>query len=156
MMGRSESFKQFYFVKDNEFDNLHKDIILENFYFQYNTDNIEEAKEVKPLKHELKKLKVILKHPNFRKLEVQDVFLMWKFRYYLIDNAEALPKFLKSVKWTNQKFIEESLELMEQWAPAKYDDALYLLSRTFSINPIYKTDLDINSDDVSKVFTAIR
>jgi hypothetical protein len=156
MMGKSESFEQFYLVKDAEFDNLQKDIVLENFYFQYNTDNIEEAKEVKPLKHELKKLKIILKRPNFNTLEVHDIFLLWKFRYYLSDNAEALPKFLKSVKWTNQQFIEESLELMENWAPVKYDDALYLLSRTFSINPVYQTDLEINLEDVAKVFTCIR
>ena len=75
---------------------------------------------------------------------------------YLSDNPEALPKFLKSAKWTNRKFSDEALSLIEKWSPAKYDDALYLLSRTFSINPVYKSDLEINPEDSKRVFKVIR
>ena len=155
-MGKSESFDQFYYLKDHEFDLRQKDIVLENFYYQYDVDNLEEAKELKPRKNELKKLKALLKKPNFVEMEVTDSFLFWKFRYYLSDNPEALPKFLKSAKWTNRKFSDEALSLIEKWSPAKYDDALYLLSRTFSINPVYKSDLEINPEDSKRVFKVIR
>lgn len=156
MMGRSELFSQFYLVNDREFDLRQKDIVMENFYFQHNVDNLEEAKELKPRKNELGKLKALLKKPNFAEMETQNSFLFWKFRYYLSQNPEALPKFLKSVKWTNPKFTEEALRLVGEWSPARYDDALYMLSRTFSMNSVYKSDLEINPEDVRRVFSAIR
>ena len=156
MMGKSESFAQFYMIKDNEFDSRQKDIVMENYFFHSSGDNLEEAKELKPRKTEVTKLKVLLKKPNFGEMNVNSSFLFWKFLYYLSDNPEALPKFLKSVKWANRMFLDEALNLMEQWSTAKYDDALYLLSRTFSKNPEYPSDLIINPDDINRVFTRIR
>jgi phosphatidylinositol 3-kinase len=156
MMGRSESFAQFHSIKDAEFDLRGKDMVMENYFFHSSGDNVEEAKEIKPRKTEVKKIKALLKKPNFVEMNVNSSFLFWKFRYYLSDNPEALPKFLKSVKWTNKQFLDEALQLMENWSVAKYDDALYMLSRTFSMNPEYSTDLVINADDIERVFTRIR
>ena len=82
--------------------------------------------------------------------------MFWKFRYFLSDDPEALPKFLKAVKWTNRKFSDEALLLIEKWTPAKYDDALFLLSRTFSVSPEYQSDLEIDAEEAQRVFKVIR
>lgn len=66
--------------------------------------------------------------------------MLWTFRYYLKNNPAALPKFLKSVNWSREPAVNEALQLLEDWAEIKYDDAIFLLSRDFSANDIYLQD----------------
>ena len=61
-----------------------------------------------------------------------------------------------SVNWQINKNIEIALKFVEEWAVVDFDDALFLLSRKFSANEIYPTDLLIQPDKKSTVLKAIR
>ena len=155
-MDRSEAFEKFYVIKDAQFDTREENLYLKKLLYQFDYDSSSQAKELIPSKTQLLKIKELLKRSNFGSIEAQKLALFWKYRYYLRDFPEALPKFLKSVRWTVPKVAEEAKELIPQWKPVSYDDALFLLSRTFSINPVYKTDLEIQEEDIEVIFGYIR
>lgn len=153
---KSSNLNEFYSVIDSEFDMKKKDIVTEKYLFQLDMDDIQTAKELVPKKNELSKIEKLIKKPNFSQLEVQESILFWKYRYFLCKYPNALVKFLRAVKWNNKTFSDEALSLISTWKTIKYDDALFLLSRSFSMNPIYKTDLEINEEDTEKIFGIIR
>ena len=65
--------------------------------------------------------------------------MIWRFRHYLKEYPDALPKFLKSVYWMNNESQREAFNLLNSWSKLKYDDALFLLSRDFASNTIYSS-----------------
>eukprot|EP01138_Halocafeteria_seosinensis_P006253 gb/GECG01006394.1/.p1 GENE.gb/GECG01006394.1/~~gb/GECG01006394.1/.p1 ORF type:complete len:145 (+),score=14.34 gb/GECG01006394.1/:1-435(+) len=87
-------------------------------------------------------------------LDPEESSLLWRFRYSLLSNPKALPKFVFAVDWNDESesslatgtgptvfvrarcsfTVSPSLatpELIEKWAPIDADDALRLLSPDF-------------------------
>ena len=58
--------------------------------------------------------------------------LLWKFRFSLVDNRQALTKFLLAVDWTVESEVVQAAELLKQWrnrSPIEVSDALKLLGK---------------------------
>lgn len=62
--------------------------------------------------------------------EEQD--LVWKFRFYLSTHKKALTKFLKCINWKMNDEVTQALWMLANWAPMDVEDALELLSPTFT------------------------
>lgn len=67
-------------------------------------------------------------------LSSEEADLIWRFRFYLTNQKQALTKFLKSVKWDMVHEEIQALDLMRKWQPIDVADALELLSPQFK-NP---------------------
>lgn len=73
-------------------------------------------------------------------LTAQEKDLLWRFRFSLVDNRQALTKFLLAVEWTVESEVVQAAELLEQWrrrSPIAVSDALKLLGK----NVAFQTDL---------------
>mmetsp|Transcript_14580 Transcript_14580/g.12381 ORF Transcript_14580/g.12381 Transcript_14580/m.12381 type:complete len:513 (+) Transcript_14580:982-2520(+) len=70
-------------------------------------------------------------------MEQEEKNLLWKYRYYLSENKQALLKFLHCVTWSREAESEKALNLLENWAKIDYEDALHLLSSFFCANDLY-------------------
>jgi phosphatidylinositol 3-kinase len=81
-----------------------------------------------PSQLEQDQLEVLFSKPNFSQLTIEEKQEIWRFRNYIKNQAEVLPKFLLSVNWSIDKNIESSLSLMKQWEPCSFDDCVFLLS----------------------------
>jgi len=97
----------------------------------------DDARELKPRLEEIDLINKILAKASFGSFSPEEKLLIWKYRYYLCENKEALPKFLQSVNWQLDKESKEALRLLDQWAPIDYENALFLLSYFFCANDIY-------------------
>jgi phosphatidylinositol 3-kinase len=58
--------------------------------------------------------------------------LIWQFRYYLMQEKAALPKFLQSVSWQVKQEAEEAIDLLYKWQPLDAAEALELLTPTYT------------------------
>ena len=74
----------------------------------------------------------IVNAPPTQVLTSDQKSLLWQFRYYLMEQKAALPKFLQSVSWQSKQEAEEALELLYKWQPLDPADALELLQPTFT------------------------
>lgn len=63
--------------------------------------------------------------------------LIWKFRYFLQDNPNALTKFVRSVNWESKEEREQAEKIIKQWAPINIYDILELLGPDF-ISPFVR------------------
>ncbi len=113
---------------------------------EWNLDNLVELKHHR-LTHSLRKglnardlkpnaklrdyIMSIVNLPPTHILSADEKSLIWQFRYYLMQNKAALPKFLQSVSWDSKQEMEEALDLLYKWQPLEPADALELLSPTF-------------------------
>ncbi|XP_076443450.1 phosphatidylinositol 3-kinase catalytic subunit type 3-like isoform X2 [Babylonia areolata] len=82
-------------------------------------------------------LKKIVAYPPTTQLTSEEQDLVWKFRFYLSTQKEALTKFLKCVNWKVPLEAKQATELMVRWQAIDVVDALELLSPTFS-NPLVR------------------
>jgi hypothetical protein len=145
-----------FYVQENPYNNMffvpskYSDLLeVRDFYYDLNRDddpitgmylhNFDDAEvhKTSPTGAELANLQRLLHQPNFVHFTAEEKNTLYQNRYYLKEIPSALPKFLLSVNWTVDKNIEEGLKLLKEWAPVKYDDALFLLSSFFSLNEIY-------------------
>ncbi len=69
--------------------------------------------------------------PPTHTLSTDEKSLIWQFRYYLVQNKTALPKFLQSVSWQVKQETEEALDLLYKWQPLDPGDAIELLSPSY-------------------------
>ena len=113
---------------------------------EWNLDNLVELKHHR-LTHSLRKglnardlkpnaklrdfISSIVNLPPTHILSADEKSLIWQFRYYLMQNKAALPKFLQSVSWNSKHEMEEALDLLYKWQPLDPADALELLSPAF-------------------------
>lgn len=113
---------------------------------EWNMDNLVEMKHHR-LTHSLRKgmnardlkpnaklrdhIMSIVHLPPTHVLSADEKSTIWQFRYYLMQNKVALPKFLQSVSWQSKQEMEEALDLLYKWQPLDPADALELLSPTF-------------------------
>lgn len=73
----------------------------------------------------------IVNAPSTQVLTSDQKSLLWQFRYYLMEQKVALPKFLQSVNWQLKQEAEEAFELLYKWQPLEPADALELLTPQF-------------------------
>ena len=96
------------------------------------------AKEIKPNPIESKAIENLIPTPDFIKLSSSDLYLFWKFRYYLLNRKNCLTKILNSVQWGESKSENEFLNnILYSWNSVEIGDILYMLSFKFCMNPLY-------------------
>ena len=89
------------------------------------------ARDLKPNAKLRDHIMSIVNLPPTHVLSTDEKSLIWQFRYYLVQNKTALPKFLQSVSWQSKQEMEEALDLLYKWQPLDPADALELLSPAF-------------------------
>lgn len=89
------------------------------------------AKELKPNAKLRDSITQIVNFPPTHQLTNDEKLLLWQFRYYLMQEKKALPKFLLTVRWQSRQEAEEALDLLYQWQPLDPGDALELLTPTY-------------------------
>ncbi|CAL1527700.1 unnamed protein product, partial [Lymnaea stagnalis] len=89
-------------------------------------------KDLKPDASTRDLLNTIVGYPPTKTLSSEEQDLVWKFRFYLSSQKEALAKFLKSVNWKLAQESTAALEMLLLWSPMNVEDALELLSPAFS------------------------
>ncbi|EPZ35311.1 phosphatidylinositol 3-kinase [Rozella allomycis CSF55] len=74
----------------------------------------------------------IINYPLIQDLDEHEQNLIWRFRYFLKKNKQAMPKFLKCVIWKDHLEVKQALELMRMWDPIDMEDLLELFSSRIS------------------------
>ncbi|CEP61436.1 phosphatidylinositol 3-kinase VPS34 LALA0_S03e02828g [Lachancea lanzarotensis] len=127
---------------------------------QFNPDPIEEKfrrlerastntsleKELKPDAKKRDALNTIISYPPGSDLTAHEKGLVWKYRYYLMNNKKALTKLLQVTNLTEESERKEVLELVDAWAEIDIEDALELLGsayrnlslRSYAVNRLKK------------------
>ncbi|KAH8410904.1 hypothetical protein KR222_007615 [Zaprionus bogoriensis] len=75
---------------------------------------------------------IVYRYPPTRVLASEEQDLVWKFRFYLSSHKKALTKFLKCINWKLNDEVTQALWMLANWAPMDVEDALELLSPTFT------------------------
>lgn len=88
-------------------------------------------KDLKPNASVRDQLNAIMSYPPTKVLTSEEQDLVWKFRYYLMNQKKALTKFLKCLNWQAPAEVKIALELLATWQPMDTQDALELLSPQF-------------------------
>ncbi|XP_054160605.1 phosphatidylinositol 3-kinase catalytic subunit type 3-like [Oppia nitens] len=88
-------------------------------------------RDLKPNAGVRDQLNAIMCYSPTKVLSNEEQDLLWKFRFYLVNQKKALTKFLKSVNWHLNTEAHQAIELLENWQPIDIEDALELLSPHF-------------------------
>lgn len=75
---------------------------------------------------------IVYRYPPTYSLTSEEQDLVWKFRFYLSSHEKALTKFLKCINWEIPGEVGQALKLLSQWKPMDVEDALELLSPSFT------------------------
>uniref|UniRef100_A0A1I7XRN7 Phosphatidylinositol 3-kinase catalytic subunit type 3 n=1 Tax=Heterorhabditis bacteriophora TaxID=37862 RepID=A0A1I7XRN7_HETBA len=89
-------------------------------------------RQLKPNKQTKDRIEAIIKLPSSQSLSREQRDLVWKFRYFLQADRRALNKFLRSVNWDQPAEEQHALALINDWTPIEAEDALELLSPSFT------------------------
>lgn len=89
-------------------------------------------RDLKPNAQTRDLLNTIVAYPPTKVLTAEEQDLIWKFRFYLMNQKKALTKFLKCVKWDSQSEAKQAIDLLFKWELMDIEDALELLSPQFS------------------------
>jgi phosphatidylinositol 3-kinase len=89
---------------------------------------------LKPNLQEKEKINKILHYNILTQLNTDDMDLIFKFRYTLVDNNKALIKYLTSVNWKNENEANEVPKLLGMWKDIEVADALKLLGKEKAFN----------------------
>ncbi|XP_053405628.1 phosphatidylinositol 3-kinase catalytic subunit type 3-like [Mercenaria mercenaria] len=89
-------------------------------------------KDMKPDAKTRNWLNTIVGYPPTKQMTSEEQDLVWKYRFYLSSQKKALTKFLKCVNWSQSQEVKQALELLSAWNPMDVEDALELLTPTFS------------------------
>lgn len=90
-------------------------------------------RDAKPNAHDRDLLNDIVdRYPPTYDLTSEQQDLLWKYRFYLSSNKKALTKFLKCINWQTGPEVRQALNLLTQWEAMDVEDALELLSPTFT------------------------
>ena len=105
------------------------------------------VKDLRPTQAIKEQLLEALAQPDHKSLEVETKNLIWRYRHWLMDKKQALTKFLGSVFWEAERSCTQAMELLPQWAPIDKEDALHLLSLSFSCNPNHQLGFAVGSTE---------
>lgn len=90
-----------------------------------------ENPRLRPNTQEKAQLDRIIKYPPSKALTREERDIIWKFRYSITNDRNAINKFLKSVDWVDAEESSQACKLMETWAKIDVGDALEMLSPVF-------------------------
>lgn len=88
-------------------------------------------RDLKPNPQTRDQLSTIVNYPSTKTLTSEEQDLVWKFRFYLINQKKALTKFLKCLNWEISGEVKQAIALLPDWQPMDIEDALELLSPQF-------------------------
>jgi phosphatidylinositol 3-kinase len=83
---------------------------------------------LKPNIEERAKLEVVIESPGYD-LNNEQKDLLWRFRYSLTDNKQALTKFVMCVDWNEESEVKQATELLQKWVAIDFAAALKLLGK---------------------------
>ncbi|KAJ2877880.1 Phosphatidylinositol (PI) 3-kinase, partial [Coemansia aciculifera] len=89
-------------------------------------------RELKPNPAIRDQLNTILRYPPGQELTDSEKNVVWKFRFYLSSNKQALTKFVKCVDWNDPIEAKQATGMLTEWDEISVDDALELLSANFT------------------------
>ncbi len=89
-------------------------------------------------------LETLISSDPLRRLEPEEVAILWKNRFHLLKRPEALPKFLLSARWNVLDDVVEVKKLMKVWEPIAPESAIELLDSYFA-------DLDVRTYAVERL-----
>lgn len=92
---------------------------------------------LKPNRVEMDIITKIQARPIIFEMRSDEKTLFWRYRYFLRDYGEALPRFLHSVDWGTRKEDDEAMVLLKKWCSVRIEDALYLLSSYTAANELF-------------------
>lgn len=96
------------------------------------------ARDIKPTARIRDMIMRVVNLPPTQVLSSTEKFLIWQFRYYLMQEKAALPKFLQSVSWQSKQEADEALDLLYKWQPLNAAEALELLTPTYTETKVRK------------------
>ena len=133
-----------FFNEEEEKDLTNKENPLtEKFFILSKIDDCF-AKEIKLNPFDRAIINQSLNKPDFELIK-DNIF--WNYRYELLrnDTHYSLTKIMNSVNWGNIKSENEFIQnILNKWKTIELGDILYMLSRKFSVNQIYKNDFGVN------------
>lgn len=91
-------------------------------------------RDLKPSPKVRDTLRDIINAPVSSELTNEEKDLLWRFRYYLTRQPGTLPKFLRSVVWSDTTETAQAVSLLPKWSMVTVDSALELLGPNFN-NP---------------------
>ena len=142
------------FFEEEEKDLTSKDNPLtEKFFILSKIDDCF-AKEIKLNPIDRAIINQSLNKPDFELIK-DNIF--WNYRYELLrnDTHYSLTKIMNSVNWGNIKSENEFIQnILNKWKTIELGDILYMLSRKFSVNQIYKNDFGVTKLDGMKALRA--
>ena len=97
-----------------------------------------ENPHLRPNTQEKSELDRIIKYPPSKGLTRDERDIIWRFRYSITTDRQAITKFLKSVDWADAEEAAQAEKLMETWARIDVGDALEMLSPVFQ-NPVVRS-----------------
>ena len=86
---------------------------------------------LRPNAQERQALDRIVAYPPNKELDQEEKDLVWRFRYALTSDREAMTKFLQSADWGDAAEAEQAGAIMRGWARMDVGDALEMLSPSF-------------------------
>ena len=94
-------------------------------------------KDLKPNAKVRDELNLIVSYGPAHVLSLEEMDLVWKFRYHLTKDKRALTKFVKSVNWHELTESKQAAQLLNRWTAIDVDDALELFGPSFD-SPIVR------------------
>ena len=113
---------------DLGFENLHE---LKHQMMTRNSRALEVEKLLVPNPRAKSELEEIIKAPSCAELTLEKKDLIWKFRYFIQNNPNALTKFVRSVNWDVADEKKEAEKIIKSWANINIYDVLELLGPDF-------------------------
>ncbi|KAI6232650.1 Phosphatidylinositol 3-kinase catalytic subunit type 3 [Aphelenchoides fujianensis] len=77
-------------------------------------------------------LEQIIRMPTLQPMSMEERDVIWKFRFWLRSNPNALTKFVRSVNWDEKLEVKQAIQVLREWEPIDACDALELLGPTFA------------------------
>uniref|UniRef100_A0AC34Q3N6 Chromatin modification-related protein MEAF6 n=2 Tax=Panagrolaimus sp. JU765 TaxID=591449 RepID=A0AC34Q3N6_9BILA len=114
---------------DLGYENLHE---MKHQMMTRNARAVEVDRLLLPNSKAKAELEEIIKAPSCAELTVEKRDLIWKFRYFLRDNPNALTKFVRSVNWEAAEEKEQAEKIINSWALINIYDVLELLGPDFT------------------------
>ncbi|XP_044761219.1 phosphatidylinositol 3-kinase catalytic subunit type 3 [Coccinella septempunctata] len=111
-----------------------KENLVENMYHKI-TRSMRSGysdRDAKPNAYTRDFLNRIVSYPPTKQLTNEEQDIVWKYRFFLSNQKKALSKFLKCVRWTQNSEVNQAMHMMDIWVPMDIEDALELLSSSFT------------------------
>eukprot|EP00042_Codosiga_hollandica_P042308 m.386572 g.386572 ORF g.386572 m.386572 type:complete len:827 (-) comp56302_c0_seq3:193-2673(-) len=109
------------------------DNLVENKHHKLTRSNRQDAldRELKPNPKTRDLLAQLTARPPTEPFHAHEKDVLWKFRFYLSRDKQALAKFLRCVDWSNSTEEKQAIDLLYKWEQISTADALELLSAEF-------------------------